>query len=67
MNPLKAWSNEELEDFFSPNIQEIAPATKSIRMRKFPEHLVIAPQRYFRNSEESIKLAGVIGLVFSLN
>ena len=48
---IKAWSNEPLENFFSPKLQEESPAQRTRRFTVFPNKLLIAPQRYFRSSE----------------
>ena len=48
---LEDWSTEPLESFFSPNLQEQAPAQRNRKFTVFPDKLLIAPQRYFKNSE----------------
>ena len=48
---LETWGNESIERFFSPILQEESPATRSRRFKVFPNKLLIAPERYYKNSD----------------
>ena len=48
---LEFWGNESIERFFSPILQEESPATRSRRLKVFPNKLLIAPERYYKNSD----------------
>ena len=47
---LEVWSNDQLEDFFSPSLQCQSPGLRSRKFLSAPDELIISVKRFFKNN-----------------